>query len=261
MIGGKVRLRAQKVRFEYRGLPVLREVSIEVAPREILGIVGPNGAGKTTLLKILSGTLKPAGGIVELDAQELRRFSAKERARRIAMLQQDPTIPPGLTVEQIVLMGRYPYLGFFGQERREDLDSVGEAMTMTDVECFRERALRTLSGGEKSRALLARALAQEPELLLLDEPTAHLDVGRRSELFHLVKRVRGKRGISVVAAIHDLSLAARHCDRLALLHKGRIHACGEPGKVLTQTILREVFGPGVLVTAHPVDGGPVVVWE
>ena len=220
------------------------------------GIIGPNGSGKTTLLKLISRVLKPSGGSICLDGREIASFSQKELARRMAVVTQDGDAGYLFTVEEIVLMGRAPFLGRFQSETMEDRAIVRQVLEMTGCTHLRERRLSELSGGERQRVMIARALAQEPKVLLLDEPTNHLDIGYQQEILDLVKRLSVTHGVTVVAVLHDLNLAAYYCQMLLLLNEGKIFSSGAPAEVLTAQNISNVYRTHVLVTPHPVLGTP-----
>jgi iron complex transport system ATP-binding protein len=241
----------------YRGNPAVRGVSLRVAGGEVLGLIGPNGAGKTTLLRAIDATLPLTAGSARLDGQELHRLSPLERARRVAVVPQGLRLPEGFTVAEVVLMGRNPHLPPLGGEQPHDYAAAEEAMRQADLLHLAGRRVGEISGGEQQRVLVARALAQQPALLLLDEATAHLDLRHQGEVMRLVRRL-ARRGLAVIAALHDLNLAAMFADRLALLRDGELLACDAPRAVLTQELLRSAYGVEVVVGAHPRSGVPTV---
>ena len=254
-----IRLSIQGVTLAYGAVPALDGVTLDVPGGDFLGILGPNGSGKTTLLRTISRALAPTAGAVLLDGDEVRRLSPNALARRMAVVPQ--SAPPSLdfTAGELVLMGRSPYQGRWGGETRRDREVAGEAMRLTNTLAFFDRPCATLSGGEYQRVLVARALAQEPETLLLDEPTAHLDLSAQIGLLELLHRLNRERGITLLAVLHDLNLAATYCRRLALLSRGRLVALGAPEEVLTAERVGEVYGAEVLVRPHPLTGGPMIV--
>ena len=242
-----------------RGHPfALAGVSFDLAEGEILGVLGPNSAGKTTLIRLLTRILTPTRGTIEIGGQPLPSLSRAELARRIAVVPQD--MPQGLpfTVEQLVLMGRYPHgpRRFF--ETPDDLIIAREAMAATGVLDLAGMRVGILSGGERQRVALARALAQQPRLLVLDEPTAHLDLRYQVECVALLRRVNRERGTTVLLVSHDLNLAGELCDRLLLLAAGTIARLGTPDDVLDETLLTTVYGCAVTVDRHGPTGRPVV---
>lgn len=234
-------------------------VTFRATTGEFVGIIGPNGSGKSTLLKALSRALVPSAGQVIFAGKPAGEWSGAELARRLAVLSQEqlPADFP-FTVEELVMMGRYPHQGPWRSESRADRRAVLSALSQTGTLPLAQRPFAALSGGERQRVLIARALAQEPEVLLLDEPSNHLDLSHQLELFGLLGRLNGE-GLTVVAVLHDLNLASLFCRRLVLMHEGRVWADGTPTEVLTAETIQAVYGAEVLVTRHPVYGVPQVV--
>jgi len=249
----------ERVTFAYNGIPVLRDVSFAAFRGEFMVVLGPNGAGKSTLLRLLGGTLVPSAGEIRLGGIPLQRLSARERARRIGAVAQEVYLDFALTVEEVVLMGRYPYLSRFGHEGPTDRKVARRAMEAVGVEHLRNRLVTTLSGGERQRVLLARALAQEPEVLLLDEPVAHLDINHQTGIMDLLRGLTQERGITVIAAMHDLNLTALYADRVLLLAGGAVTASGTPGEVLIPETLEPVYQSEVLAVRHPRTGCPQIM--
>ncbi len=243
----------------YPGREVLAGVSLEFRPGELTAVVGPNGAGKTTLLRAISGALPPSAGAVYLDGKDLASLPPKQVARRLAMLEQRPQLGFDFTVRELVELGRLPHLPFPERLSRVDRQVVVEVLAEVGLEGLAERRFSTLSGGEKQRAFLALALAQRPQVLLLDEPTAHLDIGYQLELMQFV-RARAEKGLVVVLAIHDLNLAAAFADRLVLLREGRVLATGSPAQVLTPDLVRRAFGVEAAVYRCPTTGRVYLHW-
>jgi iron complex transport system ATP-binding protein len=248
-------LRAVAVRLASRA--VLSGVDLDVAPGEVAGVLGRNGAGKTTLLRVACGLLGPDSGEVRVDGAPLAALDRRQRARALALVPQETRFPFPYSVAEVVLMGRAPHLGWLGFEARADLEAARAAMARLGIEALADRSVLELSGGERQLAVVARALAQEPRILLLDEPTAFLDLRHRLAVLARV-REHAAAGGSALLVSHDLGLAARACDRIALLDGGRVVAAGPPGEVLTEELLREVFGIEARILAGP-DGRPVVV--
>ena len=246
-----MRFEAKGIRFSYDSVPVLEEVTFTAVGGEVLGIIGPNGSGKTTLLRCLNRTLSPRVGTVLIDGEDIHDLSRRDIARRMGVVPQEPGTPFPFTVWEFVLMGRYPHARPLSGTGARDLAAVEEALCLTDILALAERPVTELSGGERQRVLLARALAQEPEVFLLDEPTAHLDIGHQLEVLELVRRLTVKRELVTVLSSHDLNLAARFCDRLLLLSHGRVYAAGTPEEVLTPDRLRRVYGVEAEVRRHP----------
>jgi iron complex transport system ATP-binding protein len=247
------------VSFAYAGARVLEGIDLDVRPGERLAILGPNGAGKSTVLRLLAGTLAPDAGQVFLDGAVLASLRGADRARRVAFVPQETRVAFDFTVLEIVLMGRSPRLGLLGIEGAKDLEIARQALAFTDAEALAERPISQLSSGERQRVLLARALAQEPDTILLDEPTAFLDLGHQVRIHRLLAGLHRDRGTTVVFVSHDLNLAARYADRIVLLAGGRILQDGPPARVLTPEAVRAAFGVDVRVIADPALDSPTVV--
>ncbi len=244
------------VTFSYqRAVPVLRDVSFFVAKGEFLSLVGPNGSGKTTLLRLLDRIFLPERGSIDLGDRPIGRFSRNELARRIAFVPQEMGIQFPFTVYEIVLMGRSPHTRGMAFENARDRAIAREVMALTDIDHLADHPITRLSGGERQRAFIARALAQQPEILLLDEPNAHLDISHQLDVFRLIKKRNTESGLTVVSVSHDLNLAAAYSDRVAVLQGGTIAAIGAPEVVLTEQRIREVFHTDVLVDTHPLHRG------
>ncbi len=243
----------------YDGRDVLSDVTLRVAPGEFVAIAGPNGSGKSTLLRAMSRVLRPRLGKALLDGCDLYEIPAAQSARAVGVVPQEAPLDFDFTVEEVVLMGRAPHLGRFQSEGERDRAVAREALERTGTWELRRRSIRELSGGERQRVILARAFAQEPQALLLDEPTAHLDLAYQAQVLRIARSLREEKKTAVLATLHDLNLAAAFADRLLLLHQGRIAAAGTPKEVLTEAVLRPVFGPEVMVRAHPETGGPLVL--
>lgn len=253
------RLEAEAVSFAYGDASVLRAVDLAVGAGEIVGIIGPNGSGKTTLVRVLSGVATPSAGAVRIAGTPLRALRRRDVARRLAVVPQDPVLEFPFTALEVVLMGRAPHLGPLGFPRARDLAVARAAMARLDVAGLEDRPLDRVSGGERQRVLLARALAQEPQVLLLDEPTTHLDLRHQAGMHDAVGELARARGVAVVSVLHDLNLAALYCDRLVALAGGRVAAAGTPAQVLTADVLRAVFETEVYVGVNPVTRGPFVL--
>ena len=234
---------------------VVHGVSMSVERGEWVALIGPNGAGKTTILRALAGLL-PFAGQVLLDGGTVAGASRREIARAIALVPQQPQTPPELTVAEYVLLGRTPHIGYLASETRADRLAAERAIARLALRPFAARALGSLSGGERQRAVLARALAQGAPILLLDEPTSALDLGRQQQALELVDELRCDEGLTVVSAMHDLSLAGQFADRLLLLDRGRIVAAGSAGEVLSESRIASYYGANVRVIT---DGGSVFV--
>ncbi len=244
-------LKVQNISALYQQRMVLEKISFQLEEGEYLGIIGPNGAGKTTLLKIMTGVKSPLAGEVLVDGKNLSRLCRKEIARIMAVVPQSSFVPPLFTVEDVVLMGRYPHQKSRFANTEEDIKGAEEAMRATNTTDFRQRPVSELSGGERQEVIIARALAQEPKILLLDEPTANLDIKHQMKILGLVRSLVKEGGITAIMVIHDLNLAARFCDRLILLHNRKIQAQGEPEGVLTPQNLKEAYEVDVAVEYNP----------
>jgi len=243
----------------YDERPVLRGVSFALAPGEFLGVIGPNGSGKSTLIKALTGLLPLRDGDVRLAGTPVAAYPPRELARRVAVVPQSSHPAFAFTVREVVEMGRHPYLGRFAVPGVEDREAVEEALALTDLLELRHRPVDQLSGGEFQRVTIARALAQRPRVLLLDEPTAHLDIGHQLAIFDLLARLHVERDLAVLCVSHDLNLAAEYCRRLLLLSTGTVYAEGSPTAVITQDNLLGVYGTLVRVAANPHSGQPIVL--
>jgi iron complex transport system ATP-binding protein len=252
----------ERVSFSYDSRVILDDLSVAVARGERVALIGPNGAGKTTLLNLGSGILRPARGRVMLAGRSLASLPARERARCVAMVPQTLTIPFAFSVREIVALGRTPFASFLGRETRADRLAVEAALELTGTTEFAQRGILDLSAGERQRVILAMALAQQPELLLLDEPTANLDLAHQLAFLGLVRELSRQQGLTVVAAVHDLNLAALSFDRIVALHQGQIVADGSPGQVLRADVVESIYGAPVRIVEHPTEPVPLValVW-
>jgi iron complex transport system ATP-binding protein len=251
-----VNLKVENVSFQYTVRAVLQHISFEVRAGEFLGLIGPNGSGKTTLLRLVARLHSPTSGRVLLDETELSSYSHADIARRVAYVPQDhPGVFP-FTVMEIVLMGRSPHLRGIGFERADDIAIAREMMELTDTAYLADHPITALSGGERQRAYLARALAQQASILLLDEPNTHLDIAHQGSIFSIIKQLKNRRSLTVLSVSHDLNLAAMYSDRILMLHEGEIAAIGTPDEVLTSQLISRVFKAPVLVDRHPRSGTP-----
>ena len=253
-------LDARGLSFGYqRGTLVVDDVSLSVARGSIVGLIGPNGSGKTTLVRLMNGTLKPARGTVSLDGIPLTALSRRDLARRIAVVPQETQVTFDFSALEIVLMGRYAHLGAFALEGPDDVSIARQALAATGTAALEARQFATLSGGEKQRVVIASALAQSSDILLLDEPTTALDIGFQSEIASLLVRLNREHGTTMVVSTHDLNLAAMLCTTLVLLKSGRVLAQGATKDVLTAANIRELYGVDADVTYHPRAGHLTVV--
>lgn len=269
---GRPAYAVEGVRFAYRhgaghraiGDWVLKDLTFQIRSGEVLGIIGPNGSGKTSLLKLLARVLRPQEGIVRLFWQELAGLSQDSVARTVALVPQESPILFPFTITEMVLMGRFPHhrivrgLSGFGWEGPEDIRLAEEAMQETDVAHLADRLISDVSGGERQRAIIARALTQQPRVLLLDEPTAFLDLHHQLDICRILRRLNEERGLTVVLVSHDLNLASQYCDRLLLLNEGTVYRMGPPADVIRPDVLEAVYRCQVLVDHHPFSGLPRV---
>ena len=252
-------LRLTRVTFGYGGQPILQDVSLEVRPGEVVAVVGPNGVGKSTLVKGCCGMLKIAPGAVAVDGQDLAQMRPRDRARSVAVVPQAAPLPAAFRAFDVVVLGRTPYYGWFDRESGQDRAIARRAMERTSTAHLAHRPVGELSGGEQQRVLIARALAQTPRVLLLDEPTAHLDLRFQDEVLRLVRSLASEEHLAVLLTLHDLNLVARFADRVALLSNGSICKQGLPSEVLTPEVLAPVYGMEIHVTGHPIHGTPLVL--
>ena len=246
------------ISFRYHEDWVLQDVSFRVERGEFVGVIGPNGSGKTTLLKMLYRLLGPQDGEILFESVPLAKMDRRDIAKRIAVVAQETQLLFPFTVLETVLMGRSPYLGNLMFESEKDLEIARKAMEWTKVLPFSERPVDELSGGERKRVFIARALAQEPEVILLDEPTASLDIHHQIDFLDLILTLNRERGLTIVMVSHDMNTASEFCDRLILLQKGRVYKTGSPGEVITKENIESVYGCEVWVDRHPVSGMPRV---
>lgn len=248
-----------QVYFSYGNTTVLHDINLLIQEGEMVALLGPNGSGKTTLIKLLSGVLRPAAGDIHLNGSTLGRMKRKQVAQCVAVVPQQFSMPFAFNLREVVLLGRTPFLSLFSDERDQDRRVVEQAIDLIGLSSLKDRFFNELSGGERQKAILAMALAQEPKVLLLDEPTAHLDINHQVEILELVKGLNREQGVTVIAAIHDLNLAAIYFNRLILLKEGRIFTDGNPETLLNAETIEEVFSTSVHVTQHPITKSPHIV--
>lgn len=251
-------LQVSHLGFSYGTKRVVDDLSFKVDAGEVVGLVGPNGAGKSTVIKLLTKVLKTESVEVEIDGENFHSLSRLELARKLAVVPQIGDLPEAFSAFEIVMMGRTPHLGFFSSESEQDVARVEAAMQRTETWQFKDRPVSELSGGERQRVLLARALAQEPRYLLLDEPTNHLDLRYQIEVLRFTRREVAQ-GLGALIVLHDLNLAARICDHLIVMHRGRLVAEGEPTQVLSEDLIRNVYGAEVDLFMQPASPYPVIM--
>ncbi|MEV4172801.1 ABC transporter ATP-binding protein [Nonomuraea sp. NPDC049709] len=252
-------LAAEGLTLGYGDRVVVESLDLVVPPGEITVIVGANACGKSTLLRSLSRLLAPRAGRVVLDGKEVHRMPAKKLARTLGLLPQSPVAPEGITVLDLVGRGRHPHQGIFSRWNHEDDVAVAAALEATQTTDLADRAVDELSGGQRQRVWIAMALAQQTDLLLLDEPTTFLDASHQIEVLDLLTDLNRGRGTTIVMVLHDLNLAARYADHLIALADGRLHACGAPAEVLTEDCVRTVFGLDSRIIEDPVSGRPLML--
>jgi len=258
-VSGFRRLTAENVTLGYGERTVVEHLDLEVPPGRVSVIVGANACGKSTLLRALARLLAPRGGRVVLDGKDLHRLPTKEVARTLGLLPQSPVAPEGIVVADLVARGRHPHQGWMGRWSGEDDAAVAEALELTETADLADRAVDELSGGQRQRVWIAMALAQRTDVLLLDEPTTFLDVSHQIDVLDLLTDLNRRRGTTIVMVLHELNLAARYADHLVAMAAGRIHVAGPPQDVITEPVVREVFGMNNRVVPDPISGRPLVV--
>ncbi len=247
------------VSFSYPEVDVLYNIEFSVRKGDFIGIIGPNGSGKSTLLRCMTNTLPVQGGDILLLGKPVDRYSRLELAKKVAVVPQSTEVAFNFSCEDIVLMGRAPYISRFGRESKKDYEIVRNVMDLTNTSHLAKRNITSLSGGERQRVIVAQALAQEPEVLLLDEPTSHLDISHQVEILDLVSSLSKREGLTVVTVMHDLNLSAMYSDYLVMLKDGTVYVKGKAKEVITPKNIKEVYGARVCVTAHPETGKPHVI--
>ncbi len=254
-----IELEMQNVSLGYNHQPVLQDITLKASPGEMVGLIGPNGSGKSTIIKAMSRVIHPRSGKVLVDGQDIARIPRKYLACLVGVVPQLPLLPSTFTAYEIVLMGRNPHLGLFQSEGQRDWAIAWQAMEKTGTRSLANRRVNELSGGEIQCLLIARVLVQETKAILLDEPTANLDIGRQIEILNLIKNQCVENGLTVLAAVHDLNLAAQYCDRLFLINERRVYAEGTPTEVITNRNIKQVYGAENCVYTHPINGLPTVL--
>lgn len=243
-----MRLTLKDVAYSIQDTMIIEDISIQIKAKQFVGLIGPNGSGKSTLLKTACRILKPHSGLVHLDEQNLYELSPKQTAKEMSVVSQETSLTFDFSVQEMVWMGRHPHKRLFQTDTQEDRMIVETSLRRVGMNTLKERSFMSLSGGEKQRVLIARALAQEANLIVLDEPTNHLDIHHQLQLLDLVKKL----DVTIFAAIHDLNLAAMFCDYLYVIQNGKVVSSGTPETVLTTVLIREVFGVETEIMIHPI---------
>ncbi|QMV41480.1 heme ABC transporter ATP-binding protein [Cohnella cholangitidis] len=254
-------LQVQHLSKSYNEANVLKEIEFAVGEGEFFGILGPNGSGKSTLLKLLSGVEKMSSGRIRIDGSPIEQYSRKQLSRFMAVLQQESLPPVNFTVREIVEMGRYPYQNWLGEEKDDQsniVDSILEKLRLVDMQ---DRSLQNLSGGERQRVALGKVMAQQPSLLLLDEPTTYLDIGYQVQMMDLVKAWQREEKLTVVAVLHDLNLASIYCDRMLMINQGEAVCIGTPEEIMRSELIELVYGTTPIVVEHPVHKLPQIMLQ
>jgi iron complex transport system ATP-binding protein len=250
-----VRLKVKNVEFSYASVPILKDICIELAPSEMLGVVGPNGAGKSTLLRCIDRILKPQRGSILLDEREIKKMNMLELAKKLGYIPQSTSQVFPATVFDTVLLGRRPHVGWRSGEK--DRKKVLKSLQMLNIEKFAMRDINELSGGQQQKVFIARALTQEPDVLLFDEPTSNLDIKHQLEVMEIIKSIVREKEISAIMAIHDLNLASRYADRIIMMNDGEIFSAGDSVSVLTPESIKQVYG--VEAEVNHIHGRPYIV--
>ncbi len=243
----------------YNHRAILHDVSMKAGPGQVLGLVGPNGSGKSTLIKGIARIIDLFSGRILIDGHDIGTIKRDELARLVATVPQSPALPGAFTAFEVVLMGRTPHLGLLRYEGGNDLAIAWQAMEATHTQSFAERRVSELSGGERQRLIIARALTQQPRAMLLDEPTANLDINHQVEILNLVKSLCREQSLTVIIALHDLNLAAQYCDWMVMLNGGKVYAEGTPPDILTAPNIKRVYGAEVCVYPHPINKLPITL--
>ncbi|MTI60000.1 MAG: ABC transporter ATP-binding protein [Firmicutes bacterium] len=252
-------IKIEGLHFSYGDKRVLKEINLYLTRGDFIGIIGPNGSGKSTFLKTLSGYLPADKGVIYLDNYLLNKVSNEDLARIMAVVPQDTNVDYNFKVYDLIMMGRRPYQNRWGMVSEQDREIVSEVIEMTDTQAFSQENINKLSGGERQRVIIARALAQEPDILLLDEPTASLDINYQGEIFDLLAKLNRDRGITIILVSHDLNLSGQYCDRLILLKDGQVYKTGIPTEVLRSETIAEVYQSDVIIEENPFTGKPYLI--
>ncbi|KUP03956.1 iron dicitrate ABC transporter ATP-binding protein [Bacillus coahuilensis m2-6] len=251
--------RSEGITAGYDHKTILHDVSLTIPSNQISIIIGSNGCGKSTLLKTMARLIKPTSGQVTLDGKPIHHIPPKQLARVLGLLPQSPIVPEGITVADLVGRGRYPHQSFLKGWSKEDYAAVTEAMDMMNITEFADRHIDELSGGQRQRVWIAMALAQQTDILFLDEPTTYLDITYQVEILDLLTDINCKRGTTIVMVLHDINLSARYADHIFALHEGKLVSEGHPSDIITSSLIQDIFGLQCMVTEDPVSGSPSVV--
>lgn len=257
--GSEAMIRVERVGKWIQGMPILENIHFSVEKGEMFGIIGPNGSGKSTLLKLLSGVEQASSGQIWLNGRKIESYSRKQLARQVAVLQQESLPPVGFTVREVIEMGRYPFQNWLGKEGTDFtplIDSIIQKLGLAPLE---KRTLDCLSGGERQRVALGKVMAQQPALLLLDEPTTYLDIGFQIQMMDYIRTWQREGNLTVVAVLHDLNLAAQYCDRILILYRGKQIQVGTPQEIINASLLQRVYGVKPVVLKHPAKCVPQIL--
>lgn len=248
------------VSFRYPAGFALQDINLQIPEQSFLALIGPNGSGKTTLLRLMTNLMQPDGGQIHLNGRPVSDFRPRELAQQMAVISSEQFFEFPFPVLEVVAMGRFPYLGRFQRMSKQDRHMVEEALLMTQTNHLRQRPISQLSSGERQRVLIARAVAQNPSILMLDEPNAHLDISHQIGIFRLLQFLNQEQGMTIVVVLHDLTAAAVFCKSVALLHQGRLIKQGKPEEVITTEIIRSTYGADVFVYPSPLGGFPQITY-
>lgn len=255
----KPAIEVESLYFSYGDSLVLRDINFKIEKGEFVSIIGPNGSGKSTLLKNMISIYKPNKGLIKIDGKELKEYKAKELAKKVAIVLQDTNIAYDFSVFDVVMMGRNPYLGRFQNESYKDFQIVKDSLKLTDTLHLKDKSINQISGGERQRVIIARALAQEPKIILLDEPTSHLDINHQIEILSLLKKLNTEKNMTIVIVIHDINLAARYSNKMILLNKGEILSIGKPKEVITYENIEKAYNLNVVITKNLYTNSPYLM--
>ncbi len=252
-------LKVNSISGGYHKETVIKDISLDVNTADFIGVIGPNGSGKSTLLRLMSRALIPQKGNVLLEGNDILKISLKEFCRKAAFVSQDTVVSFSFTVLEMALMGRIPYLKRMQPETRQDFSIAENALKLTDTLYLKQKQIDELSAGERQRVIIAKALAQEPVILFLDEPTSHLDIGHQIQILDLLKKLNREKNLTIIMVLHDLNLASEYCNRIVLLNEGKIFKAGTPLEVLTYQNIEAVYKTVVVVNNNPINSKPYVV--